>query len=258
MNSEVKSFVKRPIKVEAIQWTGANFDDIHAFVGDKCSLNKNVNPHELMVNTREGNLYASIGDWIIRGIYGEFYPCKPDIFAMTYKSPDEDTSKYPMPDVWKQLQKFVDEGMAKRDRTISVYFNPETGVSIYINSWPEEEEPVEEEPIEDAIFEFKIDAKNGYAISGTVAAHPESTREDIYLEIAKKINLHCTNSGDSVDKTVYKICMFTSDIYCGYKLSGTVRVDAKMSDEETIIAFMNEYDIIIKRRKTDAYDARFL
>ena len=137
MNSKIKTFIKRPIKVETIQWTGDNFDDIHEFAGDSCALN--VDSNILVVKTLEGSLCAEIGDWIIRGIYGEFYPCKPDIFTMTYKSPDEDTSKYPTSNDWKQLQKFVDEGIEKRDRSISVYFNPETGVSMYINPWPEKE-----------------------------------------------------------------------------------------------------------------------
>jgi hypothetical protein len=38
----------------------------------------------LVIHTLEGNHYAGIGDWIIKGVKGEFYPCKPDIFAATY------------------------------------------------------------------------------------------------------------------------------------------------------------------------------
>jgi hypothetical protein len=39
----------------------------------------------ILINTLEGNMKASIGDWIIKGVKGEFYPCKPDIFEMTYE-----------------------------------------------------------------------------------------------------------------------------------------------------------------------------
>ena len=46
-------------------------------------------PFGLLIETLEGNMLADPGDWIIRGVQGEFYPCKPDIFDATYEAVDE-------------------------------------------------------------------------------------------------------------------------------------------------------------------------
>lgn len=74
---------KKPVVIEAIQWNGNNMDEILDFAKDSFSLNPLTN--EIMISTLEGNMIASKGDYIIKGVSGEFYPCKPDIFAKTYK-----------------------------------------------------------------------------------------------------------------------------------------------------------------------------
>jgi len=73
-------FKKKPVVIEAIQFTG-NFDEIEKFVGGDAELRDG----KLVVATLEGPLNASLDDWIIKGIKGEFYPCKPDIFDATYE-----------------------------------------------------------------------------------------------------------------------------------------------------------------------------
>ena len=81
---------KKPIVIEAIQWTGFNTVEIRAFaegVGLTIGLNyDDSNQYWLIVPTLEGTMRASIGDWIIKGVNGEFYPCKPDIFEKTYEA----------------------------------------------------------------------------------------------------------------------------------------------------------------------------
>lgn len=72
---------KKPVVIEAIQW-GDNPTEIHDFV--RRHMIKN-NDGTLTIVTLEGNMKASIGDFIIKGIAGEFYPCKPDIFEVTYE-----------------------------------------------------------------------------------------------------------------------------------------------------------------------------
>ncbi len=74
-------FRKKPVEIEAVQWKGNNQREIMALgleplgeIGTPC----------LIVETLEGNMRASPGDWIIKGVKGEFYPCKPEIFAATY------------------------------------------------------------------------------------------------------------------------------------------------------------------------------
>jgi len=84
---------KRPVEVAAIQYNGFNADEIDAFVGHKLhrdiidtAYQAGVAPPvmRLVISTLEGDMTASPGDWIIKGVKGEFYPCKPDIFEQTY------------------------------------------------------------------------------------------------------------------------------------------------------------------------------
>lgn len=85
-------FRKKPIVVEAIQWTGTNTSDVYAFgtqnPGTDIALRMvrpNAFQHKLCVQTLEGYLDAVPGDWIIKGVNGEFYPCDPDVFAKIYE-----------------------------------------------------------------------------------------------------------------------------------------------------------------------------
>jgi hypothetical protein len=73
-------FRKKPVVIEAVRFTG-NFDEIEQFVGGDAEFRNG----ELLVATLEGPLRAANGDWIIKGIKGEFYPCKPDVFEATYE-----------------------------------------------------------------------------------------------------------------------------------------------------------------------------
>lgn len=83
-------FKKKPVIIEAIQWTGTTnrYNEICLFVG--ISLQNNhcgePEPQELYIETLEGIHTAKKGDWIIKGVKGEFYPCKPDIFEETYEA----------------------------------------------------------------------------------------------------------------------------------------------------------------------------
>lgn len=73
---------KKPVEVEAIQWTGNNLKEVLEF-SDKSYIDKDN--YTLKIDTLEGTHIASRGDYIIKGIKGEFYPCKPDIFEATYE-----------------------------------------------------------------------------------------------------------------------------------------------------------------------------
>ena len=77
-------FRKKPVVIEAIQFKNANFNEIETFVGGDAEFRDG----NLVVATLEGAMRASPGDWIIKGVKGEFYPCKPDIFAATYDPVD--------------------------------------------------------------------------------------------------------------------------------------------------------------------------
>ena len=100
--SPSRRFTKKPVTIEAVQWTGHNLREVitftdgppdtsttHAFMDTEvrnCSAEhpEGFDYPVLKINTLEGKMLVRPGDWIIRGIKGEFYPCKPDIFEATY------------------------------------------------------------------------------------------------------------------------------------------------------------------------------
>ena len=78
-----RAYRKKPVVVEAVQWTGENHAEMCEFIDPEVF---EIKPKEgLIIHTLEGNHHASPGDYIIKGVNGEFYPCKPDIFAKTYE-----------------------------------------------------------------------------------------------------------------------------------------------------------------------------
>ena len=85
----VNKYRKKPIVVEAIQYTDDEVDTLIAIKNFLTNQDLRVsyrNPDHpvIKIETLEGVMEASIGDYIIKGVSGEFYPCKPDIFKMTY------------------------------------------------------------------------------------------------------------------------------------------------------------------------------
>jgi len=76
-------FRKKPVVIEAILYEGHNLHDVWEFLGYRGE--PVASTMELPISTLEGTMLASSGDWIIRGVAGEFYPCKPDIFDATYE-----------------------------------------------------------------------------------------------------------------------------------------------------------------------------
>lgn len=89
----MRMFRKRPVVIEAIQWTGENFDELFDWGSPHGGiLNAKIlrdgdghNTTKLSITTLEGVMTAEVDDWIIKGIEGELYPCKPDIFEATYE-----------------------------------------------------------------------------------------------------------------------------------------------------------------------------
>ena len=78
-----RAYRKKPVVVEAVQWTGENHAEMCEFIDPEVF---EIKPKEgLIIHTLEGDHHASPGDYIIKGVNGEFYPCKPDIFAKTYE-----------------------------------------------------------------------------------------------------------------------------------------------------------------------------
>ena len=74
-------FRKKPVVIEAVKWDG-NLTTIENLGIPECS--QDLGSKTLQIQTLEGEMTAQVGDWIIKGVQGEFYPCKPDIFEATY------------------------------------------------------------------------------------------------------------------------------------------------------------------------------
>ena len=92
---------KKPVVIEAFQWTGGpeQEDDpewIIEAIKNKMAWFENAGTPDVkfMIRTLEGVHEASVGDYIIRGIAGEIYPCKPDIFRATYELDEESNRKH--------------------------------------------------------------------------------------------------------------------------------------------------------------------
>ena len=81
----ILKYRKKPVVIEACVWTGKNKDVVQDFLG----YAGYVKGDYVDIGTLEGLMVASKGDFIIKGVNGEFYPCKPDIFAKTYELESE-------------------------------------------------------------------------------------------------------------------------------------------------------------------------
>jgi len=76
---------KKPVVIEAIKWDGSNMQEVKDFVKNNFECIPSDTSLRLIIHTLEGDHVCSEGDFIIRGVKGEFYPCKPDIFEQTYE-----------------------------------------------------------------------------------------------------------------------------------------------------------------------------
>ena len=85
---------KKPVVIEAVQWNGLNLKEVKDFVGESLEydivdtawqVGKAPPVVHMVIKTLEGDHICTKGDFIIKGVNGEFYPCKPDIFEKTYE-----------------------------------------------------------------------------------------------------------------------------------------------------------------------------
>lgn len=85
MSVNVGKYVKKALEIEALQWLG-NEDEMAEFLGELFCL---VDVEDkLLIDTLEGQMKANLGDYIIKGVEGEYYPCRQDIFEKTYDKVD--------------------------------------------------------------------------------------------------------------------------------------------------------------------------
>lgn len=97
-NTLFQKYTKRPVEVAAVQWTGGDdqareiVELIQADGGDAWlgALRSQGGVEEIWIRTLEGVMQAPVGSYIIRGVEGEFYACRPDIFEKTYNAVGDD------------------------------------------------------------------------------------------------------------------------------------------------------------------------
>lgn len=80
---------KKPVVIEAIEYTGSNLEDVKQWNDEIYESEIDVDGvmvKQMFIPTLEGEMTAQLGDFIIKGVQGECYPCKPDIFAQTYET----------------------------------------------------------------------------------------------------------------------------------------------------------------------------
>lgn len=83
----VQQYRKKPVVISAIQWTRENTGIVMDFFGGS-HVQLYEEAKTILIRTLEGIMEAHVGDYIIKGVKGEFYPCKPDIFEQTYEVVD--------------------------------------------------------------------------------------------------------------------------------------------------------------------------
>ncbi len=118
------SYRKKPVVIQAIRWSGTNLKEVIDFTGLHPSADKwTWAEYEEVVRTQgfklfslEGPHIVSVGDYVIRGVKGEFYACKPDIFWMTYEradaiAPSSTVEVIPVADIERQIAHIKQNGM---------------------------------------------------------------------------------------------------------------------------------------------------
>lgn len=100
----VKDYMKKQVMIQAMVWNGSNVEELDSFM-ESDGYHFDDGDFDLYIETLEGDHKATKGDYIIKGVKGEFYPCKPDIFEMSY---DDISIKEVEPenDNWKKNRDF--------------------------------------------------------------------------------------------------------------------------------------------------------
>lgn len=178
-------FRKKPVVIDAIQWTGSNLGEVIAFTDGPPDTRTThavmawenyaelVARDGLKIFTLEGKMLASVGDWIIKGVAGEHYPCKPEIFAATYESaarpPQQSAQPVLRVDSWTN-------GSYDRNYKVTWLRDVPEGTLLYAAAQPVEVQrvglqPAQVEAIHDALMQHTRTADIWTFASAIEAAH---------------------------------------------------------------------------------------
>lgn len=177
-------YVKKAIEIEAIQWTGKNYVEISQF------CDKSYFDIGLKIRTLEGTHEATIGDFIIKGIKGEFYPCKEDIFNLTYDLVED--NKNPL--FQKSLHNTTANGATKNVKDIQFWGDGDTfklisKASSEAEGWMKSTKAMEIESI-GCVIQTTTQQKNpdgSYAISDALTFVPKAEiQEEFQNEVVSR------------------------------------------------------------------------
>lgn len=127
----MSEYRKKPIVIEAVLNRGSNLKEIETFLAGKVlpdsyaprgDFGINWGNGEVFIHTLEGTMLANVGDWIIKGVKGEFYPCKPDVFEATYEPATTDKLAKHVAAV-ERLREAAEEGLAILEALTPVVFD---------------------------------------------------------------------------------------------------------------------------------------
>lgn len=77
-------YISKPVEIEALEWKGSNIKEMLEFYPDLITKESDEGENKIVIHTLEGIMLANVGDFIIKGMIGEFYPCKPEVFHKKY------------------------------------------------------------------------------------------------------------------------------------------------------------------------------
>ena len=80
-----RNYRKKPVVIQAIQYTGSNEAEVRVFMDNRSAMLTHT-PTYLILSTGAGQVQITPGDWIIRGVKNEYYPCRSDLFLATYEA----------------------------------------------------------------------------------------------------------------------------------------------------------------------------
>ena len=124
----MNKYAKKRIVIEAIQFTGGNVKEIKDFCTDAEFSYPSINKKVLEIKTLEGKLVASENDFIIKGVKGEFYPCKPDVFEASYDKVEDSAEfhEFAHKQMAKSLHNTTSNGARKNVKDIQFWGDGDT------------------------------------------------------------------------------------------------------------------------------------
>ena len=144
----MSKYIKKPVEVEAVQFDGTD-ESVEWLLPQLKSGEIGRACNKLYIKTLEGVMEAKVGDYVIKGVNGEFYPCKPDIFEKTYEKIEDDDLLNEKPIFFEDLKNGYTKAYTKSDINMLIKYNKRLKEELLIERTLNEEE-----------FKRKLDISN--------------------------------------------------------------------------------------------------